>query len=71
MSEGTQDDYTPTIPPVVRTTAYVVGVVVGITGGGIAIALESPVIGGICAAVAAGANALAYGYRPTRPGADG
>lgn len=62
MNEST----TPKVPERVRTWAYVVGIVVGITGGGVGIALESPVVAGICAAVAAGANALAFGYRPTR-----
>lgn len=64
------DQPTPTVPPVVRTTAYVVGIIVGIAGAGIGIALELPVVTGICSAIAGACNALAYGYRPTRTTGD-
>lgn len=56
----------PVIPERVRTAAYIVGIVVGVAGGGIGVALELPGFAGVCAAISAACNALAFGYRPTR-----
>lgn len=61
---------TPVIPERVRTAAYVVGTVVGIAGAGIGTALELPDLAGVCSALAAACNALAFGYRPTRASGD-
>ena len=55
------------VPKPVRTWAYAIGAVLGF---GVAPALLSAglyTLAGVAAALAGGANALAFGYRPTRP----
>ena len=56
---------TPTIPPVVRTVTYVVGILAGAAVTPLALAgLE---VGAASAGALAGAcSAIAFGYRPTR-----
>jgi hypothetical protein len=60
------DETPPTIPPAVRTAAYIGGAVLGL---GVAPALLSLGLtgwAGVAGALAGAANALAFGYRPTR-----
>jgi len=55
----------PTVPPAVRTVAYVVGIVAGAAVTPLTVAgLE--VAASIAGAAAAAAAAIAFGYRPTR-----
>lgn len=65
------DTETPTIPPKVRTGAYVVGIVsaLAVAPALLAYGLEAPAA--VAIAVSGAANALAFGYRPTRAVADG
>lgn len=63
------DQQTPTIPPQARTWAYVVGILAGVAVAPslLAYGLDAPAA--VAAAVSGAANALAFGYRPTRPAA--
>jgi len=61
MSDQTPEQPTPTIPPPVRTWAYAIGVVAG----AFAIAAPDPWQPYLIA-LSTAANALAFGYRPTR-----
>lgn len=60
------DQPTPTVPPTVRTWAYVVGIAAGVGAAPALLAAGLTVAAGIAAAIAGAANALAFGYRPTR-----
>lgn len=60
------DQATPTIPPRWRTIAYVVGVLAGLVVAPSLAAAGLLVPAAIAGAVSGGANALAFGYRPTR-----
>lgn len=66
----TPPDVTPTIPPQARTWAYAVGTVLGIGVAPALLAVGQTEAAGVAAALAGAANALAFGYRPTRA-ADG
>jgi len=58
---------TPTVPARVRTGAYVVGIVLGVGVAPALLALGLEPAAGVAAALSGAANALAFGYRPTRP----
>lgn len=60
------DDAPPTVPPALRTGAYIAGAVLGLGLAPALLALNLPQWAGVCAALAGAANALAIGYRPTR-----
>jgi len=60
---------TPTVPPAVRTVAYVVGLTFGLAVAPSLIALDLPAWAAVAVAISGAANALAFGYRPTRSGA--
>lgn len=59
---------TPTVPPVVRTVAYLVGIVLGVGVAPALLALGLVPAAGVAAALSGAANAIAFGYRPTRTG---
>ncbi|TDE91593.1 hypothetical protein EXU48_15725 [Occultella glacieicola] len=63
------DEYTPKVPDRVRTWAYGVGIGLGLGAAPALLALNQPALAGVAAALAGAANALAFGYRPTRPSA--
>lgn len=58
---------TPTVPKAVRTWAYAIGAVLGFGVAPALLAAGQYTAAGVAAAAAGGANALAFGYRPTRP----
>lgn len=60
------DEQQPTVPARFRTVAYVAGAVLGLGVAPALISLDLPQWAGVSAALAGAANALAFGYRPTR-----
>ncbi|WP_353708980.1 hypothetical protein ABRQ22_06665 [Cellulosimicrobium sp. ES-005] len=56
----------PVVPPTVRTVAYVVGIVAGLAAAPSLLAFDLPAWAAVAAAVSGAANALAFGYNPTR-----
>lgn len=60
------DEQTPTVPARVRTWAYVVGIVSGVGAAPALLAYGLTEAAAVAAAVSGAANALAFGYRPTR-----
>lgn len=62
---------TPTIAPQVRTGAYIAGTVLGLGIAPALLAYGLTAEAGVAAALAGAANALAFGYRPTRAVAGG
>ncbi|MGN7705040.1 hypothetical protein [Cellulosimicrobium sp. 22601] len=61
-----EEQRSPTVPPVVRTVAYVVGLTFGLGVAPSLIALNLPAWAAVAGAISGAANALAFGYRPTR-----
>lgn len=74
---ATSDEYTPTITPTVRTAIYVVSLGVNVTAGItlvvlLVLELVAPtaalaIFGAVMWGLSTVSNALAVGYRPTRP----
>lgn len=60
------DDFAPTVPPKVRTGAYLVGIVVGVGVGPSLAAFGLDSWTAVASAVAGAASVIAFGYRPTR-----
>lgn len=60
------DQDQPTVPPTVRTWAYVVGIVAGLAVAPSLYAFGLEPWAVVSGAVSGAANALAFGYRPTR-----
>lgn len=60
------DETTPTVPARVRTWCYAIGVTLGLGVAPALLAVDQPALAGVAAALAGAANALAFGYRPTR-----
>ncbi|MBU4213605.1 MAG: hypothetical protein KJ792_03005 [Actinobacteria bacterium] len=65
-TENTTTDPADLVPPKVRTAAYVLGIVLGVGIAPALLAAGLTVWAGVAAALAGGASAIAYGYRPTR-----
>ena len=61
----------PTVPAQVRTVAYVVGIVSALALAPSLLAYGLEALAAVAVAVSGAANALAFGYRPTRAVADG
>lgn len=59
-------DETPAIPPRVRTWAYVVGIACGLGVAPSLLAYGLEPAAAVAVAISGAANALAFGYRPTR-----
>lgn len=59
-------DPTETVPAPVRTWCYITGTVLGLGVAPAMLAIDRPALAGVAAAVAGAANAIAFGYRPTR-----
>lgn len=59
-------DPTQTVPPPVRTWAYLIGTALGLGVAPAMLAIDQPALAGVAAALAGAANAIAFGYRPTR-----
>lgn len=64
----TGDTFDPAdaVPERVRTAAYLAGTVLGLGVAPALIAAGLPAWAGVAAALAGAANAIAFGYRPTR-----
>lgn len=60
------DEQNPTVPAPVRTWAYVVGIVSGLAVAPSLYAFGLEPWAVVAGAVSGAANALAFGYRPTR-----
>lgn len=57
---------TPTVPPAARTWAYVVGIVSALGAAPALLAYGLNEAAAVAVAISGAANALAFGYRPTR-----
>ena len=57
---------TPTVPPIVRTVGYVVGLTFGLAVAPSLMAFDLIAWAAVAVAISGAANALAFGYRPTR-----
>ena len=57
---------TPTVPVRVRTAAYVVGIVAALAVAPSLLAYGQEPAAAVAMAISGAANALAFGYRPTR-----
>lgn len=61
----------PVVPEVVRTVAYVVGLLAGLVVAPSLLAYDLAAPAAVAAAVSGGCNALAFGYNPMRGRTDG
>jgi len=55
----------PRVPPVVRTIAYLVGIVGALGIAPVGLALDLPVVTAVGSALGGVGSAIAFGYRPT------
>lgn len=60
------DEQTPTVPARVRTAAYIVGIVCALAVAPSLLAYGQEAAAAVAVAISGAANALAFGYRPTR-----
>jgi len=60
------DQDTPAVPPVVRTVAYLVGLTFGLAVAPALMAFDLIAWAAVAVAISGAANAVAFGYRPTR-----
>lgn len=60
------DQPTPTIPPRARTWAYIVGIVCGLGVAPSLLAYGQEPAAAVAVAISGAANAVAFGYRPTK-----
>lgn len=61
------DQETPTVPPRLRTGLYVAGTILGLGVAPSLLALGYAGASAVAGALSGACNALAFGYRPTRP----
>ena len=60
------NETSPTVPARVRTVAYVVGIVAALAVAPSLLAYGQEAAAAVAVAISGAANALAFGYRPTR-----